>query len=66
MIRINKNIITIVILFVLNIGVLTAGNSVFSLEGFPYQFSGNDIYGQGMGDVGIGDRKSTRLNSSHL
>lgn len=55
MIRINKNIITIVILFVLNIGVLTAGNSVFSLEGFPYQFSGNDIYGQGMGDVGIGD-----------
>lgn len=55
MIRINKNVITIATLLVLNISVLFAGNSIFSVKGFPYQFSGNDIYSQGMGDVGIGD-----------
>jgi hypothetical protein len=39
----------------MQISVLTAGNSIFSINGLPYQYSGNDIYSQGMGDVGIGD-----------
>lgn len=40
---------------VFQINTLFAGNSIFSVSGLPYQYSGNDIYSQGMGDVGIGD-----------
>ncbi len=39
----------------LQISVLTAGNSIFSVSGLPSQYLGNDIYSQGMGDVGLGD-----------
>ncbi len=39
----------------MQIAVLNAGNSIFSVSGLPYQYLGNDIYSQGMGDVGLGD-----------
>lgn len=48
-------LITIIIIICLQISMLTAGNSIFSVNGLPYQYSGNDIYSQGMGDVGLGD-----------
>lgn len=34
---------------------LNAGNSIFSYEGFPVRFYGNDIYGLSMGDTGSAD-----------
>lgn len=45
----------IMIVLCVQISLLTAGNSIFSVSGLPYQYSGNDIYSQGMGDVGLGD-----------
>lgn len=45
----------IMIILCVQVSNLTAGNSIFSVSGLPYQYSGNDIYSQGMGDVGIGD-----------
>ncbi len=46
---------TIMIILCMQISILAAGNSIFSVSGLPYQYSGNDIYSQGMGDVGLGD-----------
>lgn len=34
---------------------LYAGNSIFSYDGYPVQFYGNDIYSLGMGDAGASD-----------
>ncbi len=52
----NKWYSTLLILIIsLQASYLVAGNSIFSITGLPYQYSGNDIYSQGMGDVGIGD-----------
>lgn len=34
---------------------LNAGNSIFSYDGYPTQYFGNDIYGMGMGDSGSSD-----------
>ncbi len=31
------------------------GNSIFSFDGMPVQYYGNDVYGMGMGDTGISD-----------
>ena len=31
------------------------GNSIFSFDGMPLQYYGNDVYGMGMGDTGISD-----------
>ena len=31
------------------------GNSIFSFEGMPLQYYGNDVYGMGMGDTGAAD-----------
>jgi len=31
------------------------GNSIFSFDGMPVQYYGNDVYGIGMGDTGISD-----------
>lgn len=45
----------IVLILSMQVSMLTAGNSIFSIRGLPYQYSGNDIYSQGMGDVGLGD-----------
>lgn len=49
------SITLIIIFFLIQISVLIAGNSIFSVSGMPYQYLGNDIYSQGMGDVGLGD-----------
>ncbi|HNX00940.1 MAG TPA: hypothetical protein PLE74_01505 [Candidatus Cloacimonadota bacterium] len=38
-----------------------AGNSIFSFDGFPNQYYGNDIYGLSMGDTGMAD--TYRLNT---
>jgi hypothetical protein len=38
-----------------------AGNSIFSFQGLPYQYYGNDIYGLSMGDTGMSD--TYRLNT---
>ncbi len=46
---------TVIIILCMQISILTAGNSIFSVSGLPYQYFGNDIYSQGMGDVGLGD-----------
>ncbi len=48
-------------ILLLSASMLTAGNSVFSFEGLPCQFYGNDIYGISMGNTGISDvfRKNT-------
>ena len=34
---------------------LLMGNSIFSFDGMPQEYSGNDIYGLGMGETGSGD-----------
>lgn len=34
---------------------LNAGNSIFSYDGYPVQYYGNDIYSLGMGDAGASD-----------
>ncbi|HNX37925.1 MAG TPA: hypothetical protein PL124_05135 [Candidatus Cloacimonadota bacterium] len=34
---------------------LSAGNSIFSYDGYPVQFFGRDIYSLGMGDTGASD-----------
>ena len=38
------------------------GNSIFSFEGMPVQYYGNDVYGLGMGDTGNSDLH--RINSN--
>ena len=55
MIKRNWPYAVIIIVLWMQINHLSAGNSIFSISGLPYQYSGNDIYSQGMGDVGIGD-----------
>jgi hypothetical protein len=55
------NLIIYAILIAATCSPLLGGNSVFSYEGTPCQNYGNDIYGMGMGDVGVSDifRKNT-------
>ncbi len=36
-------------------GLLWAGNSIFSYQGFPVRYYGRDIYSLGMGDTGASD-----------
>lgn len=55
MIKKNWYYTLLIIVICLQVNGLVAGNSIFSITGLPYQYSGNDIYSQGMGDVGIGD-----------
>ncbi|OQY37360.1 MAG: hypothetical protein B6226_05280 [Candidatus Cloacimonetes bacterium 4572_65] len=55
MVNLRHKMVLALIIIMLGITGLSAGNSIFSLAGLPYQYSGNDIYSQGMGDVGIGD-----------
>ena len=43
----------LVILTILSAALL--GNSVFSFDGMPVQYYGNDVYGMGMGDTGNSD-----------
>jgi hypothetical protein len=51
------------IIFILLICIVPAwaGNSIFSFQGFPTHYYGNDIYGFGMGDTGMAD--TYRLNT---
>ncbi len=51
------------IIFILLISIVPvwAGNSIFSFQGLPNQYYGNDIYGFSMGDTGMAD--SYRLNT---
>ncbi|MBM4403302.1 MAG: hypothetical protein FJ042_02780 [Candidatus Cloacimonetes bacterium] len=53
--------ILITLAAVLSAGTLSAGNSVFSSMGFPYQYYGADAYGLTMGETGLADvfRKNT-------
>jgi hypothetical protein len=53
--KMHRNSLLIALMIVFGIFNLSAGNSIFSVKGMPYLYSGNDIYSQGMGDVGIGD-----------
>ena len=43
------------ILIFLFITVLLAGNSIFSFNGMPLEYYGNDVYGVGMGETGSAD-----------
>ncbi len=48
---------TLILMVLLLCGALplTAGNSIFSYDGFPVQYYGKDIYSLGMGDTGSSD-----------
>jgi len=41
-----------------------AANSIFSFDGLPVQYYGNDVYGLGMGESGTGDL--FRINTDYL
>ncbi|MCK5051349.1 MAG: hypothetical protein KAS53_06415 [Candidatus Cloacimonetes bacterium] len=43
------------ILVFLLMTVLLAGNSIFSFDGMPLEYYGNDVYGLGMGETGSAD-----------
>ena len=43
------------LLVLLIITPLLAGNSIFSFDGMPLRYYGNDVYGLGMGDTGNSD-----------
>lgn len=45
-------ILTLLIVAVLS---LSAGNSIFSYDGFPLRYYGKDVYSMGMGDAGASD-----------
>lgn len=44
-----------IILILLLLTVLLAGNSIFSFDGMPLEYYGNDVYGMGMGETGSAD-----------
>jgi len=44
----------IVLIFLLMAALLT-GNSIFSFDGMPIEYYGNDVYGMGMGETGSAD-----------
>jgi hypothetical protein len=44
-----------IILILLLTTVLLAGNSIFSFDGMPLEYYGNDVYGLGMGETGSAD-----------
>jgi len=54
---------TILISLCLIAGMLWAGNSIFSYDGFPIQYYGLDIYSMGMGNTGTSD--IFRFNSGY-
>ena len=43
---------------------LLSANSIFSFDGLPIQYYGNDVYGIGMGETGSGDL--FRINTNYL
>ena len=43
------------ILILLLMAVLLTGNSIFSFDGMPLEYYGNDVYGVGMGETGSAD-----------
>lgn len=51
------------ILLILAAFPLGAGNSIFSFDGYPIRYYGNDIYSLGMGEAGASD--IFRLNTSY-
>lgn len=55
------NLILCAVILIITCSPMLGGNSIFSYEGTPCQYYGNDIYGMGMGDVGVSDvfRKNT-------
>lgn len=57
-----KSIFSMMLLLTCCIIPVWAGNSIFSFQGLPNQYYGNDIYGMSMGDTGMSD--AFRLNSS--
>ncbi len=56
--------ILIVLLLVLG-SVSLWTNSIFSFEGMPIQYYGNDVYGMGMGETGLGDLHRINTNYSN-
>lgn len=44
-----------VLLILTFLSAVLLGNSVFSFDGMPLQYYGNDVYGMGMGDTGNSD-----------
>ena len=44
-----------VLMVVILLTASLAANSIFSFDGMPVRFYGNDVYGMGMGDTGIAD-----------
>lgn len=44
-----------IILMLLLIASLLIGNSIFSFDGMPLEYYGNDVYGLGMGETGSAD-----------
>ncbi len=55
MFKINLIAKIMIILAIICASGLYAGNSIFSVAGMPYQYLGNDVYSQGLGDASIGD-----------
>jgi hypothetical protein len=53
----------LVVLMLLSAALL--GNSVFSYDGMPLQYYGNDVYGMGMGDTGNADLLRINPNFSN-
>lgn len=51
-------------ILILLFSTLLSANSIFSFDGFPLQFYGNDVYGLGMGETGSGDL--FRINTNYV
>jgi hypothetical protein len=53
----------LIILMILSAALF--GNSIFSFDGMPVQYYGNDVYGMGMGDTGNSDLHRINPNFSN-
>ncbi len=54
-----------VLIVIIIIAASLDSNSIFSFEGMPVQYYGNDVYGMGMGDTGISDLHRINPNFSN-
>lgn len=55
----------LIIVILISITISLNGNSIFSFEGMPNQYYGNDVYGLGMGETGVADLFRVNTNYSN-
>ncbi|MCK4695310.1 MAG: hypothetical protein KAT74_06095, partial [Candidatus Cloacimonetes bacterium] len=55
----------LIIVILISISIFLNGNSIFSFEGMPNQYYGNDVYGLGMGETGVADLFRVNTNYSN-